>query len=191
MYTWSHKLFLRLKPKTIRKVRSGAYRWKTDLTATAAARGCAWWLLHHFLLLPRQLLLFFFLPLAAGLPLSLAALDFPLVSFVFPWFFLKFSFVFLFFLFFSLYFLLLQQANELLSSFSPHFGVQLAEQVLNNAKPSQQVKSWLSLTNKLKLMVKMTKMSLSVAISRFRVQFLMFLIPVHIKWADKLSWVTR
>ena len=88
MYTWSHKLFLRLKPKTIRKVRSGAYRWKTDSTATAAARGCARWLLHHFLLLPRQLLLFFFLPLAAGLPLSLAALGFLLFSLDFSYDFL-------------------------------------------------------------------------------------------------------
>ena len=84
-----------------------AYRRRNGTTAAAAARGCARWLLHHFLLLPRQLLLFFFLPLAAGLPLSLAALNFSLVSFVFSWFLLIFplfffsSFFFLFF--FSLF----------------------------------------------------------------------------------------
>ena len=81
MYTWSHKLFLRLKPKTIRKVRSGAYRWKTDSTAAAAARGCTRWLLHLFLLLPRQLPLSLSLSLAAGSPSLWLSLDF---SFGFP-----------------------------------------------------------------------------------------------------------
>ena len=86
------------------------YRRRNGTTATAAAHGFARWLLHLFLLLPRQLLLFFFLPLASGLTLSLAALDFPLVSFDFSWFFfpllfLCFSLIFLCFSFSFLYFL--------------------------------------------------------------------------------------
>ena len=86
-----------------------AYRRRNGTTAAAVARGCARWLLHHFLLLPRQLLLFLFLPLAAGLPLSLASFGFSLVSFDFSWFFLTFPLFFFssFYslLFFSLFFL--------------------------------------------------------------------------------------